>query len=115
MIEYEEIMMKYVEGKLFKMYDWILTNLETDPEVVAGNNPDKELLRKFLQQQHDELEDFIQDGGIDDRDMQDDSDIFGDEDIVTSPDSSLDERSDDFMTPPDDDDDEGEEWKNDSA
>lgn len=102
MIEYDEIMMKYVEGKLFKMYDWILDNLQKDPEVIAGNSKDKEALRKFLQQQADELEDFIQAGGIDERDMQDDSDIFGEDDIITHPGSDLDKRSGEFMDPDDD-------------
>ena len=42
MIEYDEIMMKYVEGKLIPMYDWIISNLEKDPARLAGEDKDKE-------------------------------------------------------------------------
>lgn len=109
MVEYEEIMIKYVDGKLFKMYNWILDNLEKDPELIAGESPNKEHLQKFLQEQCDALEEFIQAGGVDERDNQDDADIFGEEDIVIAPgadDSGMTEFLDD-----EDDDDEGEEWK----
>ena len=108
MISYDEIMMKYVEGKLVKMYDWILKNLENDPEVIAGEDREKENLRKFLQEQVDVIEEYIQAGGIDDRDNQDDADIFGEDDIVTSPASTLDEKSQDFLKP---DDQEKEDWQ----
>ena len=102
MITADEIIIKYVEGKIVPSLDWIIKNLETDVEVVAGNSEDKERLRKFLQGVADEFEEFLQAGGIDERDNQDDAEIFGDEDIIVSPDSELDEGTDGFMNPEDD-------------
>jgi len=104
-MSYDEVIMKYVEGKLVPGLDWVIKNLETDVEVMAGNSDMKERLRKFLQGVADEFEEYLQAGGLDDRDNQDDTDIFGDEDIVVSPSSE----SDDFGSGLfDDEDDDGE-------
>jgi hypothetical protein len=90
-MSYDEIMMKYVEGKIMPGLEWVIKNLENDVEVIAGASEIKERLRKFLQGVSDEFEEYVQAGGLDDRDNQDDADVFGDDDIVVSPDSESDE------------------------
>jgi hypothetical protein len=102
-ISYDEIRLKYIEGKLLPGLDWIIKNLESDPEVVAGACQRKENLRKFLQGVADEFEEYLHAGDADPRDNQDDTQLFGDEDIVVAPNTSPDSTGIDFLNDKDDD------------
>ena len=99
-MEYDEIVIKYLEGKFIKGYDWLIDKLEKDPQVIDDSSPEKVSLLKFLRGQLEAIDEFIQsDDGEAERNEQ--ADIFGDDDIVISP---------DFMHPEDDDDDDDEDF-----
>lgn len=97
-IAYDEIIIKYVEGGMLKNLGWLIKNLESDAEVVAGASREKGALLKFLTSVQDQFDEFLNDGD-DNRSNQDDKELFGDDDIVVGGSSGT---QTDFMDPPTD-------------
>lgn len=95
-ITYEEIMMKYVEGGLSNGLDWIIKNLEEDPDVISGADRKKINLLRFINDMNIQLKDFLSEPDADPRDNLDNKDVFGDDDIVVGPGGT----STDFLEPP---------------
>ena len=84
-ITYDEIMIKFVEGGIVKNLAWVVKNLEIDPEVLANASREKVALKKFLTDIQDQFDEFMKDADDDPRNNQEDTDIFGDDDIAVSP------------------------------
>ncbi len=98
-MNFDEIIIKYVEGGLVKNLEWLIQNLQSDPEVIASVSREKENLLKLLNTVNDEIQDFIGDGD-DNRGQQDDKELFGDDDIAVGGPGGT---ATDFMDPPDSD------------
>ena len=93
--------MKYIEGKVVPGLKWIIEQLDADPEVIANSNREKTSLRKFLCDIDEQFSEYLEEPGSDDRDNQDDAELFGDDDIAVGPGRTT---ATDFMDPPGDED-----------
>jgi hypothetical protein len=96
-MEYEEIVLRYVDGGLRKGLDFILEKLDSDIEVLDESSRKKCALRKFLYDIKHQFDEFCEDPDSDPRDNQDDSALFGDDDIKVGPGGTC----TDFLEPPD--------------
>ena len=108
-MQYDEIIMKVIEGKLVPMIDWTNDQLDKDPDVTRNTDRRKKCLHKFMLDIREQFRDFLASPDDDERDNQDDS-IFSDDDIVVGPGRHT---ATGFMDPPeegdfDDDDDDDE-------
>ena len=86
-MNYQEIILKYIQGGLEKNLKWLTSNLEGDPEVQTETSREKVNLLKLVRSMNDQLEEFLSDGSDDNRDNQE---LFSDDDIVVSPNSTPD-------------------------
>lgn len=100
-MQYDEIIVKYVEGKLVPGIEWLTQQLDKDPQVISNSSREKVALRKFLCNIEEQFADFLNNPDEDPRDELDESDLYGDDDIIVGPgkDTAV-----DFMDPPEDED-----------
>lgn len=84
-MQYDEIILKYVQGGLSKNIQWLIDNLQKDVEVTTEISREKCALLKLMNSINDQIEEFVSDCGDDARNNQDDKTLFGDDDIVVSP------------------------------
>jgi hypothetical protein len=106
----DEIKIKIWDAKIVPIFEYLSKNLAEDPEVVAGTNRSKTAMLKFANAKLAEIEEFFEDGELDDRDNQSDADVFGDDDIAVGPGRTTatgfmdpPDGADEFMDPDDDD------------
>lgn len=79
---FDEIIAKFVDGGLLRNIQYVVKNLEVDPDIIGDTDRAKSALLKFLRDIEVQFDEFLEDGTIDERDGVDDDDIFGDDDII---------------------------------